>query len=115
MAFDIFNLIATGNLTDNATVTNFAEKEKAVLNFTLATNLSKTETIFLNCNYWVSTKKVENIPEKSIVDIFLEMLKKGKKVTISSEYATLKKSENEEKNTVYTNFNITVNKFVLTQ
>ena len=113
MALDIFNLVATGNLTEDASVNNFPEKEKAVINFTIATNLTKTETVFLNCNYWVSTKKTENTPEKSIIDTFLEMLKKGKKVTIHSDYATLKKSENEEKNTVYTNFNISVNKFVL--
>lgn len=113
MAYDIFSLVATGNLTEEATVTNFPEKEKAVINFTVATNLTKTETIFLNCNYWVSTKKTENTPEKSIVEMFLEMLKKGKKITIHSEYASLKKSENEEKNTVYTNFNISVNKFVV--
>lgn len=113
MANDIFNLVATGNLTENANFTTFPEKEKAVINFTIATNLSKSETIFLNCNYWVSTKKTESTPEKSILDTLLEMLKKGKKVTIHSDYASLKKSENEEKNTIYTNFNITVNRFVL--
>lgn len=113
MALDILNIVATGNLTEDANVTNFPEKEKSVINFTIATNLTKTQTIFLNCNYWVSTKKTENTPEKSIVDTFLEMLKKGKKVVIHSDYATLNKSENEEKNTVYTNFNITVSKFVL--
>lgn len=113
MALDILNITATGNLTEDANVTNFPKKEKAVINFTIATNLSKTETIFLNCNYWVSTKKTENSPEKSIIETFLEMLKKGKKVTIYSDYATLKKSENEEKNTFYTNFNISVKQFVL--
>ena len=116
MAFDIFNLQFTGNLTEDAVVTRFPEKEKAVINFSVATNLTKTETIFLSCNYWINLKKTtttEAEAEKDLVTVFLEMLKKGKKITVFSQYATLKKSENEEKSTVYTNFNITVDKFVI--
>ncbi|OXA65958.1 hypothetical protein B0A67_24050 [Flavobacterium aquidurense] len=113
MALDIFNLISTGNLTADAVGTKFVEKNTAVINFTLAVNTTKSEVLFLDCNYWINLNNQTDNPETNLFQMCLDMLKKGKKITIQSNYATLKKTENEEKNTVFTNFNITVNKFSL--
>ena len=111
---DICNLTASGNLTADASKAVFKDKEKTVFNFTLACNITKNKTTFLDCNYWVNTKDMPDSTEekKNIVDYVESELKKGKGITISSDYLSIDKSENTEKNTVYHNINITVSKIV---
>lgn len=114
MAYDIIAITLSGNLTEDAVKTVFSEKEKAVINFTLAVNINKDKTEFLNCNYWVNTKNsnTQEDPEKDIVEYFLNKLKKGNKITIFSEYFSMNKSTNQEQTMTYHNLNITVSKFV---
>lgn len=111
---DILNFIASGNLTQDATSNIFSEKEKTVFNFTIASNLSKNKTVFLDCNYWINTKDMvpSTNEKKNIVDYVTAELKKGKRITIQSDYLSIDKSENTEKGVVYQNLNITVNKIV---
>lgn len=102
---DIFSLTLTGNLTDNCVLKNLEEKNKKVINFTLASNLKKDNPIFLDCSYWMD----ENMdPENKIAEILV----KGKKVTINSNYIKIQKSENKENNTKYEKVKITVSQIV---
>lgn len=61
MALDIFNLVTTGNLTADAVGTKFAEKNIAVVNFTIAVNTTKSDVLYLDCNYWVNLN-IDNSP-----------------------------------------------------
>lgn len=45
---NIFTSTFSGNLTDQATKTDLVEKEKTVYSFTVACNIDKNNTTFLN-------------------------------------------------------------------
>ena len=119
---DIFNLTFTGNLTKDAIVKEFPEKGKKVYNFVVACNISVDNTQFLECSYWLKLKtkeeSEENAPEVEHgqgQDKLLEALKKGKAVTVYSNYITISSNEKvtEEKISYYRDLKITATRVKL--
>lgn len=103
---NIFNAFYTGNLTNDA-MYNKTENEQSPIYFTVALNLKDKETVvYINTTYWINT---EDSPK------LLEHLKKGAKVTISSNYIQENKYDrNTEEGTIkYNSLNFIASKIEL--
>lgn len=103
---DIFNLTFTGNLTADAISSNYQENKKKVYNFTVAVNVTKNNTMFMDVAYWMS----DNFDQEAKL---LEKLKKGTPVTVQSHYAAIKNSVNEETGKSYESLSITASNLKL--
>lgn len=100
---NLFNLCATGNLTDKATSTDFPDSSRTVYNFTVAVNFRNDKTTFLKCNYWTKTRTEPLADEKKTL---LDLLTKGTKVAISANEMKISSSQSGDKIYQNVDFNI---------
>jgi hypothetical protein len=124
MGRDILNLFFTGNLTENATQRDFnnkpedEKKKDRVINFTVASNLDENTKVFIKCSYWTSSKgKEKNESDTTEQPVsMLDLLTKGKKVTVTSKRFKVTNSSHtnsEGVTTHYGNLEITVDTIVI--
>ena len=102
---DIFNMNFTGNLTGDAVKSEYQDSQRKVYNFTVACNVTKNNTLFLEVSYWTKLKEGQED------DKLLAKLSKGTPVTILSNSATLKTSE--KGGNKYQNFQVTASRLKL--
>ncbi len=101
---DIFNMNFTGNLTGDATKTVLKDLKRNVYNFTVATNVSENNTMFLPVSYWTKLKDVPE-GEEQVEDKLLAKLTKGAFATVFSKNAKLTTTKGDNGN-VYQNLTI---------
>lgn len=107
---NLVNIVLQGNLTKDASFTKFLDKEKAVYNFTIACNTAKDKVFYADCAYWVNYKEGQENSQKKLFD---ENLKKGKNITIYSDYLETRESTGKD-GTKYNNVLFTVKNIFLT-
>lgn len=107
---NLVNIVLQGNLTKDASFTKFLDKEKAVYNFTIACNTAKDKVFYADCSYWINYKEGQKNSQKELFD---ENLKKGKNITIYSDYLETRESTGKD-GTKYNNVLFTVKNIFLT-
>lgn len=107
---NLVNIVLQGNLTKDASFTKFLDKEKAVYNFTIACNTAKDKVFYADCAYWINYKEGQENSQKKLFD---ENLKKGKNITIYSDYLETRESTGKD-GTKYNNVLFTVKNIFLT-
>lgn len=107
---NLVNIVLQGNLTKDASFTKFLDKEKAVYNFTIACNTAKDKVFYADCSYWINYKEGQENSQKKLFD---ENLKKGKNITIYSDYLETRESTGKD-GTKYNNVLFTVKNIFLT-